>query len=97
LTEGVPAVLFEAMASGLPIVATDVGGVRDALDHGRAGLLVPPDDLRALVTAILSISDDNQRGELVARGLDLARLHTLEREAARVARFIRIDAGAEAH
>ena len=44
LTEGVPHVLVEALSSGTPVVATDVGGVRAALDDGAAGLLVPPDD-----------------------------------------------------
>ena len=48
LTEGVPHVLVEALSSGTPIVATDVGGVRAALDDGAAGLLVPPDDAAAL-------------------------------------------------
>ena len=41
LTEGLPQVLYEAMGSGLPIVATDVGGVSDALEGGQAGLVVP--------------------------------------------------------
>ncbi|MBW3609667.1 MAG: glycosyltransferase [Actinobacteria bacterium] len=47
LTEGLPQVLHEAHAAGLPIVATDVGGVRGALSDGSAGLLVPPRDARA--------------------------------------------------
>jgi glycosyltransferase involved in cell wall biosynthesis len=86
LTEGVPQVLIEAMACGTPVVATDVGGVAAALDSGRAGLLVPPDDLEALVRAIIRIGDDEDlRRRLVAHGLELARERTLEVEAARVA------------
>ena len=90
LSEGVPKVVIEALASGTPIVATDVGGVRAALDDGRAALLVPPDDLTALVEALLRVSDDaDLRERLAADGLALARSMTLEAESARVVDFIR--------
>jgi glycosyltransferase involved in cell wall biosynthesis len=89
LTEAVPQVLVEALACGTPVVATDVGGVRAALDDGRAGLLAPPNDVNALVRAVQRISDDVElRDRLVARGLELARETTLEVEADRVARFL---------
>jgi glycosyltransferase involved in cell wall biosynthesis len=90
LTEGVPKVLIEALGSAIPIVATDVGGVRALLDGGRAGLLVPPSDLEALVGAIQQLAEDEElRERLVARGLELGRSLTLEAQAERVARFIR--------
>jgi glycosyltransferase involved in cell wall biosynthesis len=90
LTEGVPQVLYEAMGSGLPLVATDVGGVAGALGHGAAGLLVPPDDSAALVHAILRLRRDRElRDRLARRALDLAREATIDRESARVADFIR--------
>jgi glycosyltransferase involved in cell wall biosynthesis len=90
LTEGVPKVLIEALASAIPIVATDVGGVRALLDGGRAGLLVPPSDLEALVGAIQRLADDEAlRERLVVHGLELGRSLTLEAQAERVARFIR--------
>jgi len=41
LSEGLPIALLEAMFTGCPIVASDVGDVRAALDEGRAGMLVP--------------------------------------------------------
>lgn len=89
LTEGVPATLVEALGSGTPVVATAVGGVPSLLDGGRAGLLVPPADLDALVAAILRLADDaDVREQLVQHGLRLARECTLEANAARVARFI---------
>jgi glycosyltransferase involved in cell wall biosynthesis len=90
LTEGVPQVLAEALASGAPIVATDVGGVAAALDGGGAGLLVPPGDREALVAAVTRLADDEElRTRLVARGLELVRDRTLEVEADRVAAFLR--------
>ena len=95
-TEGVPAVLIEALASGTPVVATAVGGVTAALDHGRAGLLVPPANLDALVAALLSIANDQElRDRLVTHGLELARQYTLDVQTARIARFIRDSAGSE--
>jgi len=90
LSEGMPKVLIEALACGTAIVGTDVGGVRDALDDGQAGLLVPPDELEALVDAIRRITDDPAlRDRLVTRGRELARDLTLEAQAERVVRFIR--------
>ena len=90
LTEGVPQVLAEALASGTAVVATDVGGVRAALDDGAAGLLAPPADVDALVSALLALADDALlRERLVSRGLELARERTIEVEAARVAAFLR--------
>jgi glycosyltransferase involved in cell wall biosynthesis len=89
LSEGMPKVLIEALACATPIVATDVGGVRAALADGSVGLLVPADDLDALVEAILRISEDPQLREgLVARGLELVTDLTLEAEVERVAGFL---------
>jgi glycosyltransferase involved in cell wall biosynthesis len=86
-TEGVPQVLFEAFAAGLPIVATDVGGV--AATVGDAGLLVPPADPHAAADALSRLASDAQLRERLARaGLRIAREHTLERQCARVAEFL---------
>jgi glycosyltransferase involved in cell wall biosynthesis len=89
LTEGVPRVLYESLACATPVVATDVGGVRAALDHGRAGLVVPPRDADAVVGAVERIANDRHLRELlVHRGLELARDRTCEAQAARAAAFI---------
>jgi glycosyltransferase involved in cell wall biosynthesis len=87
-TEGVPQVLYEAMAAGLPIVATNVGGVAGAV--GDAALLIPAGDAGAAAQALVRISEDNElRERLVARGLSLVRHHTCDSESARVAAFMR--------
>ena len=52
--EGTPLTIIEALAAGVPIVATAVGGVPDLLEHGRLGRLVPPGDGDALAKAILA-------------------------------------------
>jgi glycosyltransferase involved in cell wall biosynthesis len=88
-TEGVPQVFAEAHAFRLPIVATDVGGVRGALEDGAAGVLVPPNDAESLAQAVRRLAaSPERRDRLVARGAERARDLTLERQANRVARFI---------
>ena len=89
LTEGVPQALLEAFAAGLPVVATDVGGIRAAAGDGSAALLVPPANLDALVGAIRELADHPEAADCLARaGLELAHTHTLEVESARAARFL---------
>jgi len=55
--EGMPLVLLEAQASGLPIVATDVGGNREVVIDGVTGFLVPPKDPEALAQAMLRLME----------------------------------------
>jgi glycosyltransferase involved in cell wall biosynthesis len=93
LTEGVPQVLIEAFASGVPVVATAVGGVAEAA--GDAALLIPPRDAPAAAQALAQIAGaPDLRTALVDRGLALARRHTLDSESARVAAFIASPNGA---
>jgi glycosyltransferase involved in cell wall biosynthesis len=56
--EGMPVALLEAMAYGLPVVATPVGSVPDVVSEGRSGFLVPPDDVQALAQRLHALLDD---------------------------------------
>lgn len=53
--EGLPIALLEAMGSGLPVVATQVEGVEEVVQHGVQGFLVPPGDTQALAHALLEL------------------------------------------
>jgi glycosyltransferase involved in cell wall biosynthesis len=58
--EGTPVAILEALAAGCPVIATDVGGVKELLEEGRLGRLVPPDDASALAEAVLaSLASDS--------------------------------------
>ncbi|MDE3088174.1 MAG: glycosyltransferase family 4 protein, partial [Chloroflexota bacterium] len=51
-------ILLEAMAAGLPIVASDITGFRAVLEHGAEGLLVPPEDEQAIARAVIELLRD---------------------------------------
>jgi glycosyltransferase involved in cell wall biosynthesis len=71
--EGTPVALIEAMAAGVPVLSTDVGGVADLLAHGETGWLVPPGDSPSMARAIQHLlGDEALRARLAAAGRAVA-------------------------
>jgi glycosyltransferase involved in cell wall biosynthesis len=73
LTEGLSVVLLEAMAAGLPIVATDVSGTNEVVVEGETGLVVPPASVSALADAMLELLAEGCRREMGAKGYERVR------------------------
>jgi glycosyltransferase involved in cell wall biosynthesis len=74
--EGLPVAIMESLVLGVPIVATDVGGLRELVDQGRQGLLVPtrrPDRLAAAITELIRDPERRRRfaDSAAARGAQL--------------------------
>lgn len=78
--EGFPRSAMEAAAMGLPIVATDIRGCRQVVDHGVTGLLVPPRDARALAEAIATLSSDAERRRRMAGAARNKAIHEFDQE-----------------
>ena len=81
--EGVPRVLLEAMAAGLPVVASRVSGIPSLVTHDANGLLLESPSARAVADAVGRVVRDGAlRRRIISRGYDTARVHTLEAQAA---------------
>ena len=65
--EGTPVSAIEAMASGCPVVATEVGGLPDVVQNGKTGYLVPPKQPEALATAMLKLIRDPETATQMGR------------------------------
>jgi glycosyltransferase involved in cell wall biosynthesis len=61
LGDAVPTVIKEALALGLPVVASNTAGIPELLDNGRIGVLVPTKDSYSLAGSIISLLEDEQK------------------------------------
>ena len=81
--EGIPRVILEAQASGLPVITTGVGGIPQAVSNGYDALLIPTGNSLAMAEAIEKVITDHElRQKLIHNGLKTAEKFTLESETA---------------
>ncbi len=74
--EGLPKSVVEAMAAGLPVIATHVGGIPSVLGHGDCGILIPPRDVDALAAALNRLLANPDEAERMGRtGREIAYAH----------------------
>ena len=86
-----PLKLFEAMASGRPVVASDLPSIREVIEHGRNGLLVPPGEPRELASALLRLLTDRELGErLATQAFDDVARYSWDRRAEKIAEVIAV-------
>jgi glycosyltransferase involved in cell wall biosynthesis len=99
-----PTTVLEAMASGRPVISTAIGGMRDMIEDGESGLLVPPGDADGLTSGLKAmLTDGGLRARLAANGRERVRQFTgsavaeqLEQVYARVAQPFQPVSGAAA-
>ncbi len=75
LGDAVPTVIKEAMATGLPVIASSVAGIPELLDHGRCGILVPPRNAESIANGIEKLLTNRELRQSYAES---ARRHALE-------------------
>ncbi len=67
LTEGTPMVILESMAMGVPVIASDVGGIGEVIEDSKTGLLIKPRDSGAIVESVKALMDDTGLAERISR------------------------------
>jgi colanic acid/amylovoran biosynthesis glycosyltransferase len=92
-SDGIPVAIMEAMALGVPVITTRVGGITDLVDDGHTGFLIPPHDPDALVAALNSIFSDLGQSSLqrllVAARQKVEQEFSASSEAEKLADFLR--------
>lgn len=86
--EGIPVVLMEAMASGLPCISSQITGIPELIEHGQSGLLVSAGDATGLCMAIKALIDNPQYAQELARKakMQVVQTYNLERNLDQLAR-----------
>lgn len=67
LTEGTPMVLLESMAMGVPVIASDVGGIGEVIEDSKTGLLIKPRDPQAIVNSISTLLENTELAANISR------------------------------
>ena len=92
LSEGQPKVVIEAMASGLVVIATRVGGIPSVIEDGVTGLLVQPRSSEGIASAVERvICEPLLRERLVKKGLEVSRGYTIEKQSEQLIKDLRSD------
>jgi len=89
ISEGIPLTIIEAMAAGLPVVATRVGGVAEVVAEGQTGLLAPSGDDTVLAAQVLHLADDPDLCRRMGR-LGQERARTVFSESQMHARYLEL-------
>ncbi|OFW14405.1 MAG: hypothetical protein A3F69_06800 [Acidobacteria bacterium RIFCSPLOWO2_12_FULL_66_10] len=93
--EGIPRVLLEAMAGGLPVVATRIAGIPSLIAHDQNGLLMDRASGASVADAVARlVGDATLRQRIIRSGYETAHAHTLEQQAADMMRTIAAQTGA---